>query len=798
MKRLSTFLLALLLMSIGANAESSWTAPTLPTSTLVDGGKYYLYNSEAKQYACMGNYKWGTNAIFGDEGLLFTLASASTTDYDQSSVTAYTLTSSNGQFFYDGEYIYCDGSSKTTGIYFVFTETSAGSKVYKIHGTYAATSTYIGYDPETVSNDYGTHAVLPALTGTTGQGIEWKLQSADDIDLYNALVILYNTLVEAEEMGMTDTDTDYKSAGEVYTNTTSTVDDINKAIDALELAMEALASADNPVDVTHLYITNPSFDDSTSDIPGWTSSNFWYQSTPHSNSGITISGYAETWVASNSYLDNTALSQTLALPKGTYRLEADVVATQQGNESLEVSGVYLCAGSQMTSVDTGNGLPEHYTVEFYVTNENGESADIGMKVYNTDANWVAVDNFVLYYLGEEVTAVTDTESEYKKGDAIVIDDETYYVQCDNMVANHSFELGFDGWTEAVDFATGITFTNFELRSDGAKDGNVYLVGTTNNGISGTGSLGTAWAIETNKTYYFCYWIKNLTNESDTQYLKTSLTSTLGTESYTLGYPSSVSSDWQKVEYVFDSGSYSYVQVDFRWLESHWGFDNFQLYEIDENLLPIDWTMTDAGYGTLILPFDYDLTDGKLTAYSTGTVTSDGDDATLSLTEVTGSLTANTPYIIGGTAGTYTFTGTPEEATEGLTSGKLTGTYTTMDCYDLLAAAGENTVYLLQNQNNVVAFYPVVAPDDNGNDNSKDATLTPYHCYLTLTASDLAATSGTTPAKLSFSFGGEATAIVAVEGAEVDGNGAIYDLSGRKVSKAVKGVYIQNGKKVLVK
>ena len=30
------------------------------------------------------------------------------------------------------------------------------------------------------------------------------------------------------------------------------------------------------------------------------------------------------------------------------------------------------------------------------------------------------------------------------------------------------------------------------------------------------------------------------------------------------------------------------------------------------------------------------------------------------------------------------------------------------------------------------------------------------------------------------------------------NGAIYDLSGRRVEKAVKGIYIQNGKKVYVK
>ncbi len=802
MKKNLLILCALLLTAVGASAQSSWTAPTLPTSTLVSGGEYYLYNTEAGQFMGNASLLWGSEAAFSETGFLATL----TYDNGNGGYTIYNngINGYTGNVFRDANYLYVDGSSTSDATNYArrfFTFTAANGGTYTIHTAWSedAYSGYLGYD--------GTTEIKTTLA-SSDTGIYWVLiaeSSNFDIDLYHALVILYNTLVHAESYGMTDSDEAYAAAGTVYLSSDATVEAVMEAVAALEIAMEGLASEADPDEVTYAYITNPSFDASTSDITGWTAGAFWYQSTPHANEDITISGYAETWTAAsnNGKLDNTALSQTLTLPKGTYRLEADAVATQQDNASLVVSGVYLCAGSQMTSVHTGNGLPEHYTVEFYVTNENGESADIGMKVYNTDANWVAVDNFVLYYLGEEVTAVTDTESEYKKGDAIDIDGTTYYVQCDNMVENHSFELGFDGWTEAVDYATGITFTNFELRSDEAKDGEVYLVGTTNDGASGTGSLGTAWAIEKDKTYYFSYWVKALSAAAATDptdgvngaYLKVSVTSETGSETEKLSDGIHVGEEWQQVEVLYtNTDNYAYIQVDFRWLNNQWAFDNFQLYEIDKDLLPVDWTMTDAGWGTLILPFAATLPDedneGKeieWTAYSTGTVTSDEDDATLSLTEVMGGLAANTPYIIGGTAGTYTFKGTPVEATNGLTAGLLTGTFVDMDYNDLIALDG--TVYLLQNHGDDggVAFYPVVE------DLSVNATLTPYHCYLK--------DSSANGVRGFISFPGsdnEETAIVAVESEEAEGNGAIYDLSGRRVSKAVKGVYIQNGKKVLVK
>ncbi len=214
-----------------------------------------------------------------------------------------------------------------------------------------------------------------------------------------------------------------------------------------------------------------------------------------------------------------------------------------------------------------------------LTCEVGEDGvlEYGLQNIATGGNWYVAQAISLT-IADEV--LTDTESDYHIGDIVEIDGVEYEVQSENMVENHSFELGFTGWTSANDFTSEITSAKFDWVNDGtAQDGKRHLVGTTNSSSSSDGSLGTAWAIEPGKTYMMSYWIKNLDGTEETEYLKTSLTNNPGDETFELGYPETVDSDWQKVEYVFDNDSYAYVQVKFRWLENHWAFDNFQIYEI---------------------------------------------------------------------------------------------------------------------------------------------------------------------------------------------------------------------------
>lgn len=171
-------------------------------------------------------------------------------------------------------------------------------------------------------------------------------------------------------------------------------------------------------------------------------------------------------------------------------------------------------------------------------------------------------------------------------DKIVFGDKVYQVISENLIANPGFDDGFTGWTGANDFSTQITSAGFEIQSEEGH-GN-YLVGTTNSGGGDAKSLGTAWAIEANKTYYYAFDVKSLRNESGTaEYLKSSLGNTKGDEASVLGMPKVTPGEWTTFEQVFtNSESYAFAQVKFRWLAGNFGFDNFKLYEIEEYVSPV--------------------------------------------------------------------------------------------------------------------------------------------------------------------------------------------------------------------
>ncbi len=176
-----------------------------------------------------------------------------------------------------------------------------------------------------------------------------------------------------------------------------------------------------------------------------------------------------------------------------------------------------------------------------------------------------------------------TANAQTKGETFTCNDKKYKVTGDNLITNGSFEDGFTGWTSANDFTTELSSSKFTLISDGAQDGTKYLKGTTNEASKAAGSIGTAWDIETGKTYVFSYYCKSLKGGTETGYLKTALTNTKGTETSVLGTPT-VTGDgaWCLCQTVFtNTDSYKYLQVQFRWLDSQWGFDNFVIAEVVE-------------------------------------------------------------------------------------------------------------------------------------------------------------------------------------------------------------------------
>lgn len=145
-----------------------------------------------------------------------------------------------------------------------------------------------------------------------------------------------------------------------------------------------------------------------------------------------------------------------------------------------------------------------------------------------------------------------------------------------------------------------------------------------------------------------------------------------------------------------------------------------------------------------------------------------------LTEVpAGSVIAKgTPVLVGAEAGSYTFVASADEAT-------------TVADNDLKAATADtkgngSTIYALVEQNGEAVFAPL----------KEGVAVSLGHAYL-----ELPAASATR--FYSIQFGGETTGINEVNAA-AKADGAYYTLQGVKTSKAAKGIYIHNGKKVVIK
>ncbi len=176
------------------------------------------------------------------------------------------------------------------------------------------------------------------------------------------------------------------------------------------------------------------------------------------------------------------------------------------------------------------------------------------------------------------------------------DGATYTTTSGNKISNGSFDDGFTGWTNSADYSTEITSENFTLVTDDS-DGNVYLVGTGNGGASSTSSLGTAWEIGAGKNYVLIYKVKRYTGWGDSSngsYLKTALTNTPGKEWKLLEEDGKdIVEDWKEIIIPFSNGEtgaincYQYLQVEFRWLNNQFGFDDFQLYEVSEETADVN-------------------------------------------------------------------------------------------------------------------------------------------------------------------------------------------------------------------
>ena len=280
---------------LGSNAARAvdanvWPQPAAPTefASMVDGETYYFYNVGSNMFFTQGN-AWGTQASVGHKGLKVRIESDSEGAYH---LTDYCESKSQWLWWWfveDGVAMYVDYNGQADHLWEI---KDMGGNVYRLspsslNPNVNNNNAYVGLNRTT---DPATTVLTADNTENGGAFIDWKLVpeaygesffTEEYIaygNLYDAAMQLKEQLDKAEAIGANVAD-----QIAVYNNTNSSLEEINAAITAVKDAIQqreaeqvleeyANATVEKPVDVTKLFIKNPSF--VGNDLTGWSGDAF--------------------------------------------------------------------------------------------------------------------------------------------------------------------------------------------------------------------------------------------------------------------------------------------------------------------------------------------------------------------------------------------------------------------------------------------------------------------------------------------------------------------------------------------
>lgn len=420
------------------------------------------YNPNAEGYFLTGGaswYSWATSTVLRNENeetpLTFTVTeTADGWVFQRTSDNKYTFISgATPQGIENSGEMHVDQGSQAADLHF-FGIQKAG-EYYRVYAAKANTAFNIpvfdeegnptlfwGWMPNNYDGEVNNFpwAVYGTVNPDEGWACDWEFI---DYSVYEARLALYNKLNEAVESDYADDNNvlaAVDAADKVY-------GDANASIEALEQATknlnQALATAkanaflkdatlEDPVDATEL-IENANFD--AGNIGGWvctfvngvSGTNIGYQGASYNGktwtnedgetNTATLNKFIEAWANNNDTsgksnfnpnYDFPALGDgklyqiMLGLPAGLYKLTCNANAHQQAKgEQNPVTGVQLYAiagqNDMFTTMATGNGVPEHFELKFV---HSGGDVELGLRTQNTNANWIAADDFTLMYYGE--------------------------------------------------------------------------------------------------------------------------------------------------------------------------------------------------------------------------------------------------------------------------------------------------------------------------------------------------------------------------------------------------------------
>ena len=198
---------------------------------------------------------------------------------------------------------------------------------------------------------------------------------------------------------------------------------------------------------------------------------------------------------------------------------------------------------------------------------------------------------------------------------------------------------------------------------------------------------------------------------------------------------------------------------------HWSAN-----DAGSTFIPVEYVETEvefiAGYATLYLGYQTYVPE-NVKAYVVSSTTTDK----AMLQQVEGIIPANTGVVLEGTAESKCNFVNAIGTAATIETNLLAGTTTT--------TMVEGPAYVLANKDEKVGFYKAELNNENKFQNNANKA------YIPVVAS---------ARFLSFDFGDE-TAIETVE-SSVESNAVVYDLAGRRVQGAQKGIFVVNGKKVI--
>ncbi|MCR4602857.1 MAG: hypothetical protein K5683_04920 [Prevotella sp.] len=449
MKR-SLLIVATMLTSAVAFAQSftaTWVKPvpatveTFEYSTFAEEGDttaYYLYNVGASAFFTEGN-AWGTQASIGTTGLKVAVAKyLIDTVWDNQTVFIWDFSLAKNawkQLFIDSEtQAYVDLGSQAN---YYWEIVSQGNKNYRIKGgdlnpDYNG-EYWFGVDSEAEGTTINPRVDLGY--DPTAK-VDWQFVTEAAYEeylpkgqIYEAAMNLKTQIEWAMEQGVAAATLADEFA--VYNNTSSTLEQLQAAAKSAyekgrfaEIAVyfENIVQGEKN-DVSGVLENN---DFSAGNADGWDitytggskeATNIGYQSASYTNGDVKIEGFIEAWkdTSSPNFLGDGSITQTVpSLPAGKYTLAVDVIANNQGriNDPDNTDGLpddvelYAQASEDgktyKTSMATRNGAPEHFEFTFIHT---GGDMTLGLRVVGSaeakmPANWIAMDNLMLYYYGE--------------------------------------------------------------------------------------------------------------------------------------------------------------------------------------------------------------------------------------------------------------------------------------------------------------------------------------------------------------------------------------------------------------